>query len=56
MKIIRCAVEIFALIGLLSVVAVAQAGDTKSFAKDGLSFDYPAGWSVRMTVVPTLNN
>jgi len=47
MKIIRFAVEIFVLIGLLSAVAVAQAGDTKSFAKDGLSFDYPAGWSVQ---------
>lgn len=33
---------------LLAVTALAQtpASDTKHFAKDGLSFDYPAAWQV----------
>ena len=26
--------------------ATAQTGNTKHFAKDGLSFDYPDGWSI----------
>lgn len=47
MKIIRLAVEIFSLMALLGTMAVAQTSDTKSFAKDGLSFDYPAGWNVQ---------
>jgi len=28
-------------------MAVAQTGDTKNFAKDGLLFDYPAGWTLQ---------
>jgi hypothetical protein len=45
-------VQLFALLLLGGVSALAQttpAPDTKPFAKDGLSFNYPAGWSVNDT-------
>ena len=29
-----------------SCIALAQTGDVKHFSKDGLSFDYPNGWSL----------
>ena len=33
---------------LLSSVAVfAQAGSNKQYSKDGLTFDYPAGWTIQ---------
>src|SRR6185369_7266588 len=47
MKVIWLAAKIFSIVALLGNIAVAQTGDTKNFAKDGLSFDYPAGWSVQ---------
>jgi hypothetical protein len=47
MKKIRFAAAMFSLMALLGTIAVAQTADMKSFAKDGLSFDYPAGWNVQ---------
>ena len=32
---------------LLASLAVAQTGTNKQFAKDGLMFDYPAGWTMQ---------
>ena len=31
---------------LLGVAVSAQSGSTQHFAKDGLSFDYPEGWTI----------
>jgi hypothetical protein len=44
MKITAVLTCLFALI--LAVTAVAQTGNTKHFTKDGLSFDYPEGWTI----------
>jgi len=30
-----------------SLIAAAQTGSNKQFMKDGLTFDYPAGWSIQ---------
>ena len=30
----------------LAFTAIAQTGNTKHFTKDGLSFDYPDGWTI----------
>ena len=39
---------IFATASLLLVVsALAQDPNVKHFAKDGLSFDYPANWQIQ---------
>lgn len=46
MKLIRICLQLFFLLVLTSVVR-AQTSDSKTFAKDGLSFDYPAGWTLQ---------
>ena len=46
MKLIRISLQLF-LLFVLTSVAPAQTSDKKSFAKDGLSFDYPAGWTLQ---------
>ena len=40
---------LFSVIALSYANAMAQAGAAKHFAKDGLSFDYPAGWTLEDT-------
>jgi len=47
MRVIRLTGQLTLLLVLLNVMAVAQTGDTKNFAKDGLLFDYPAGWTLQ---------
>lgn len=32
---------------VLASLAVAQTGNNKQFAKEGLTFDYPAGWTLQ---------
>ena len=32
---------------VLASIAVAQTGSNKQFIKDGLTFDYPAGWTMQ---------
>src|SRR5690349_10561095 len=32
---------------LLATLVGAQTGNDKQFAKDGLTFDYPAGWALQ---------
>jgi len=37
---------VWSLIVFACASVAAQTGNTKHFAKDGLSFDYPAGWTL----------
>ena len=39
--------HILLVILIASVVAVAQSGSDKQFTKDGLTFDYPSGWTLQ---------
>jgi len=43
MRLIRTSI---CLTALLLLAAGVSAQDTKHFAKDGLSFDYPNGWTI----------
>lgn len=45
-----------ALLLLLALIALAQApgADNKHFAKDGLSFDYPANWQISDQSTPQM--
>src|SRR5262245_2524098 len=47
MKLVRTLIQLNLLVLVSSVVAVAQTGNTQLFNKDGLSFEYPAGWSIQ---------
>ena len=47
MKSLKMNLQILCLLLIAGVVTLAQSGDTKNFAKDGLSFDYPSGWTLQ---------
>lgn len=39
--------QLICLITVCAFITVAQTGTGKQFSKDGLSFDYPAGWTLQ---------
>ena len=47
MRAMRLVGQVICLLGFINVLAVGQTVDKQSFAKDGLSFDYPAGWTLQ---------
>ena len=47
MRAMRLAGQVICLLAFINVLAVGQTVDKQSFAKDGLSFDYPAGWTLQ---------
>jgi hypothetical protein len=47
MKLVRSIIPLILLLPALSIVALPQTGNTQQYAKDGLSFDYPAGWTIQ---------
>jgi hypothetical protein len=47
MKLSRAIIKLFAIMLACGLSALAQTpGNTKHFAKDGLVFDYPDGWTI----------
>jgi hypothetical protein len=47
MKSLKTNLQILSFLLLASFVTLAQTGDTKNYAKDGLSFDYPSDWTLQ---------
>lgn len=47
MKSIRVAVPLSFVLALCSIAVSAQTGSNKQYTKDGLTFDYPAGWTIQ---------
>jgi hypothetical protein len=47
MKLVRPVIQLSLLLLVSFIVALAQTGNTQQYAKDGLSFDYPAGWTIQ---------
>ena len=47
MRSLHFTLPIAAVMLVASVVAVAQSGNDKQFTKDGLTFDYPSGWTLQ---------
>lgn len=56
MKAVRATFIVFTILSLVGLIAYSQtpAAETKHFEKDGLSFDYPAGWQVNDQSTPQM--
>ena len=47
MRLIRNSTKLVLLLAISSVAVFGQAGSNKQYSKDGLTFDYPTGWTIQ---------
>jgi len=47
MNLLRYALQVSMVLSVLAIAVAGQTGNNKPFLKDGLSFDYPSGWTLQ---------